>query len=150
MPAPSRPEGSHLVLAAIDENRRPSYNLRDSRSSVAALLASIGRSSIVVLLEMSITPLGKGESVSQYVAECVELVDQSGLDYELHAMGTIVEGELDLVLDLMRRCIEQTATHSDRVTCSAKLDFRRGHSGRLKSKVASVEHRLGREIGKSN
>ena len=80
----------------------------------------------MVLLEMSITPLGKGESVSQYVAECVEIIDRSGLDYELHAMGTIVEGELDQVLDLMRRCIEQVATHSDRVTCAAKLDFRRG------------------------
>src|SRR6185295_16247385 len=69
----------------------------------------------MVLLEMSITPLGKGESVSAYVAECVDIIDRSGLDYELHAMGTIVEGELDQVLDLMRRCIEQTATHSDRV-----------------------------------
>ena len=103
----------------------------------------------MVLLEMSITPLGKGESVSRYVAECVELVDQSGLDYELHAMGTIVEGELDQVLDLMRRCIVQTATHSDRVTCAAKLDFRRGQSGRLKSKVASVEQKLGREVRKN-
>ena len=80
----------------------------------------------MVLLEMSITPLGKGESVSHYVAECVDIIDRSGLDYELHAMGTIVEGELDQVLDLMRRCIEQIATHSDRVTCAAKLDFRRG------------------------
>jgi len=96
----------------------------------------------MVLLEMSITPLGKGESVSQYVAECVELIRHSGLDYELHAMGTIVEGELDEVLDLMRRCIEQVATHSDRVTCAAKLDFRRGHSGRIRSKVASVEQKL--------
>jgi uncharacterized protein (TIGR00106 family) len=103
----------------------------------------------MVLLEMSITPLGKGESVSRYVAECVELVDQSGLDYELHAMGTIVEGELDQVLDLMRRCIEQTATHSDRVMCAAKLDYRRGHSDRLTSKVASVEQKLGREVRKN-
>ena len=102
----------------------------------------------MVLLEMSITPLGKGESVSQYVAECVELIDRSGLDYELHAMGTIVEGELDQVLDLMRRCIEQVATHSDRVTCAAKLDFRRGAAGRLKSKVASVEQKLGRTSSK--
>ena len=102
----------------------------------------------MVLLEMSITPLGKGESVSQYVAECVELVEQSGLDYELHAMGTIVEGELEQVLDLMRRCIEQVATHSDRVTCAAKLDFRRGHSGRLSSKVTSVEQQLGRPVRK--
>jgi uncharacterized protein (TIGR00106 family) len=103
----------------------------------------------MVLLEMSITPLGKGESVSRYVAECVELVDQSGLDYELHAMGTIVEGELGQVLDLMRRCIEQTATHSDRVTCAAKLDYRRGQSGRLTSKVSSVEQKLGREVRKN-
>jgi uncharacterized protein (TIGR00106 family) len=102
----------------------------------------------MVLLEMSITPLGKGESVSAYVAECVDIVDRSGLAYELHAMGTIVEGELDEVLDLMRRCIEQMATHSDRVTCAAKLDFRRGQSGRLKSKVASVEQKLGRSLSK--
>ncbi len=97
----------------------------------------------MVLLEMSITPLGQGESVSRYVAECVEIIRQSGLEYELHAMGTIVEGELSEVLDLMRLCIERVAVHSDRVTCAAKLDFRRGHSGRIKSKVASVEQKLG-------
>jgi uncharacterized protein (TIGR00106 family) len=104
----------------------------------------------MVLLEMSITPLGKGESVSRYVAECVDIVDRSGLEYELHAMGTIVEGELPDVLDLMRRCIEHVAQHSDRVTCAAKLDFRRGRSGRLKSKVASVEQKLGRDVRKSD
>ena len=102
----------------------------------------------MVLLEMSITPLGIGESVSAYVAECVDIVDRSGLDYELHSMGTIVEGELEQVLDLMRRCIEQTATHSNRVTCAAKLDFRRGREGRLKSKVTSVEQKLGRSLHK--
>jgi uncharacterized protein (TIGR00106 family) len=102
----------------------------------------------MVLLEISITPLGKGESVSTYVAECADIIDRSGLDYELHAMGTIVEGELDQVLDLMRQCIEQVARHSDRVTCAAKLDYRRGHSGRLKSKVDSVEQKLGRNLHK--
>lgn len=96
----------------------------------------------MVLLEMSITPLGKGESVSPYVAECVRLVEASGLDFELHAMGTIVEGELDEVLDLMRRCVEAVARHSNRVTCAAKLDYRRGQSGRIKSKVESVQRKL--------
>ena len=102
----------------------------------------------MVLLEMSITPLGAGESVSRYVAECVDLVDRSGLDYELHAMGTIVEGELDQVLQLMQQCIERVAEHSDRVTCAAKIDYRRGRAGRLKSKVASVEEKLGRDVRK--
>lgn len=100
----------------------------------------------MVLLEMSIVPMGVGESVSEYVAECVDLVDRSGLAYELHSMGTIVEGELPAVLALMQQCIEKMAEHSDRVTCSAKLDFRRGKSGRLKSKVESVEQKLGRKI----
>src|SRR5438552_16994729 len=104
----------------------------------------------MVLLEMSITPLGAGESVSQHVAECVELIDQSGLDYELHAMGTIVEGELGQVLDLMRRCIEQVSQHNYRVTCAAKLDLRRGQIGRIRSKVDSVEQKLGHAVRKGN
>jgi uncharacterized protein (TIGR00106 family) len=100
----------------------------------------------MVLLEMSIVPLGHGGSVSAYVAECVDLIDRSGLEYELHSMGTIVEGELPAVLALMQACIEKMATHSDRVSCSAKLDYRRGASGRLTSKVASVEKKLGRTL----
>lgn len=96
----------------------------------------------MVLLEMSIVPMGVGDSVSQYVAQCVEIVDQSGLDYELHSMGTIVEGELTDVLALMQRCIEKLAEHSDRVSCAAKLDYRKGRTGRLKSKIESVEQKL--------
>ncbi len=102
----------------------------------------------MVLLEMSIVPMGVGESVSQFVAECVDLVDKSDLAYEVHSMGTIVEGELDEVLALMRTCIEQMTKYSDRVTCSAKLDYRRGTSGRLTAKVDSVEQKLGRSINR--
>ncbi len=102
----------------------------------------------MVLLEMSIVPLGKGESVSQYVAECIALVDRSGLDYELHAMGTIVEGELGEVLALMRECIEHVAKSSNRVTCTAKLDYRQGVTGSIRSKVESVEKKLGRTARK--
>lgn len=104
----------------------------------------------MVLLEMSIVPMGKGESVSAYVAQCVEVIDQSGLDYELHSMGTIVEGELGQVLALMQQCIETVVKASDRVTCTAKLDYRAGASGRLKSKVASVEEKLGKKVGRTS
>lgn len=103
----------------------------------------------MVILEFSITPLGVGESVSAYVARCVEIVEQSGLEYQLHAMGTLVEGDLDQVLGVMQRCIEAVAADCDRVTCAAKLDLRRGKTGRLQSKVASVEQKLGREVKKS-
>ena len=101
----------------------------------------------MVLLELSVTPLGKGGSVSAYVARCLAIIDASGLEYELHSMGTILEGELDEVLDVLKRCIEDLAKDNDRITCSAKLDYRQGHRGRLRSKIASVENTLGRKLG---
>jgi uncharacterized protein, MTH1187 family len=100
----------------------------------------------MVLLEFSITPLEKGASVSQYVARSLELVEASGLDYRLHAMGTIVEGELDDCLALLKKCIEAMAADCERISCTAKLDYRRGHAGRLDSKVTSVEEKLGRKL----
>ena len=98
------------------------------------------------LLEFSISPLEKGSSVSDYVARSLAIIDASGLDYRLHAMGTIVEGELDEVLGVLRKCLEAMATDCDRVTCSAKIDYRKGHAGRLKTKVTSVESKLGRKL----
>jgi uncharacterized protein (TIGR00106 family) len=97
---------------------------------------------------MSIVPIGAGESVSQYVAKCVDVVDRSGLDYELHAMGTIVEGELPAVLKLLQECIEEVAKSANRVSCTAKIDYRQGVSGGMQAKVASVEKKLGRAAGK--
>ena len=64
----------------------------------------------MVLLDFSMTPLGKGESVSSYVARCLEIVAASGLEYRLHAMGTTLEGELDaLHADDFRNRVEQAA-----------------------------------------
>ncbi|MCA9245723.1 MAG: MTH1187 family thiamine-binding protein [Planctomycetales bacterium] len=96
----------------------------------------------MVLLEMSLTPLGKGESVSEYVARCVEVVRGSGLAFELHAMGTIIEGELPDVLEVLRRCFEVLSADCDRITCSAKFDYRQGAGGRIQSKVLSVQQKL--------
>jgi len=102
----------------------------------------------MALLEFSITPLGAGESVSRYVARAVDLVDRSGLDYRLHAMGTEVEGDLGQLLDLLQRCIEAVSQDCDRVSVSAKIDYRKNHGGALGAKVASVEHQLGRALKK--
>src|SRR5437660_7081497 len=98
----------------------------------------------MVLLDFSMTPLGKGESVSAYVARCLEIVAASGLDYRLHAMGTTLEGELDEVLAVVRRCFEALRPDCERITCSVKIDYRKGPAGRLESKVHKVEALLGR------
>ena len=100
----------------------------------------------MVLLELSVIPMGAGESVSTSVAQCIDIIDQSGLDYELNSMGTVVEGELTDVLQVLQQCVEKVAEQNDRVSCSAKLDYRSGQQGRLKSKVDSVEQKLGRKV----
>ena len=103
----------------------------------------------MVLLEFSIVPLGKGESVSQYVARSLQIIDESGLDYRLGSMGTTIEGELDEVLAVMKQCMEAMAADCDRITCSAKFDYRKGGGGRLDAKVARVEEQLGRNLKRS-
>lgn len=84
------------------------------------------------------SPLQKGDSVSEYVARSLKIIAASGLDYRLHAMGTIIEGEIDQVLAVLQQCLEAMATDCDRVTCTAKLDYRKGYQGRLATKVDSV------------
>lgn len=101
-----------------------------------------------VLLEFSMAPLEKGDSVGKYVARSLKLIEASGLDYRLHAMGTLVEGPLDKVLALLKDCLEAMAVDCDRITCTAKLDYRRGYKGRLDAKVASVEKHLGHDLKK--
>jgi uncharacterized protein (TIGR00106 family) len=103
----------------------------------------------MVLMEFSLFPVGLGVSLSPYVARSLDIIDKSGLNYRLTAMGTIVEGEIDQVLDVMRKCLEAMAADCDRVSCSAKLDIRRGTDSRLDAKVESVEAKLGRELKKS-
>ncbi|MGB6045462.1 MAG: MTH1187 family thiamine-binding protein [Pirellulales bacterium] len=98
------------------------------------------------LMEFSMSPLEKGESVSAYVTRSLNIIDASGLDYRLHAMGTIVEGELDELLQVLKKCFDAMSEDSDRITCSVKFDYRRGHQGRLESKVSSVERKLGRDL----
>lgn len=100
----------------------------------------------MVLLEFSMSPLGAGESVGQYVARSLEVVEASGLDYRLHAMGTVLEGEWDEVFDVVRRCYETMSEDCDRVSVSIKVDARKGATGRLASKVRSVEEKLGRRL----
>jgi uncharacterized protein (TIGR00106 family) len=93
----------------------------------------------MVLLEFSMAPLGQGESVAPYVARCLEVVAASGLAYQLHAMGTLLEGEWDEVFAVVRRCYEALRPDCDRITCSIKVDYRKGHAGRLRSKVEHVQ-----------
>ncbi len=100
----------------------------------------------MVLLEFSMSPLGKGESVGNYVARSLDIIDKSGVAYRLNPMGTVLEGEWEEVFDVVRRCYDRMKKDCNRISCTIKVDYRKGHSGRLESKVASVEKKLKRAV----
>ena len=99
-----------------------------------------------VLLEFSMSPLDKGESVSQYVSRSLDIIDKSGIAYQLTPMGTILEGEWDEVMAVVKLCYEKMNSDCLRITSTIKIDARAGKDGRLSQKVESVARHLGREL----
>jgi len=100
----------------------------------------------MVLLEFSMSPFAKGESLSPYVARSLDIIDKSGLPYQLTPMGTIIEGEWVDVMAVVTACFEAMRTDCDRISAQIKIDYRAGPGGRMKAKVAAVEGRLGRRL----
>ncbi len=98
------------------------------------------------LLEFSMSPLGKGESVSQYVARSLAIVDASGLPYRINPMGTVIEGDWDECLRVVKACLDRLAEDCNRITCSIKIDYRKGASDRIQGKIAKVEQILGKPL----
>jgi uncharacterized protein (TIGR00106 family) len=96
-----------------------------------------------MLAELSVFPLDKGDSgLSNYVAESVQIIKESGLDYEIHAMGTLIEGPSDLVFDVIKNCHENMTSKCRRVVTTVKIDDRKGAAGSIKRKVLSVQEKL--------
>ena len=100
----------------------------------------------MVLLEFSMAPSTKGESMSPYVARILDIIDTSGLPYQLTPMGTIIEGEWAEVMAVVTACFEAMRTDCDRIGTHIKIDYRAGSGGRMTSKVDSVQTKLGRKL----
>ncbi len=98
----------------------------------------------MAVVEVSITPLGTASpGVSQYVAGCVRIVRESGLSYQLTPMGTIIEGELDDILRVIRQMHEAPfAAGAERVSTLVKIDDRRDKPHTMARKITSVTEKL--------
>lgn len=101
-----------------------------------------------MLVQFTMFPTDKGESVSQYVAEVLRIVDSSGLPYKLGPMSTTVEGEWDQVFGVIKRCRDELRKRSNRVYIVISVDDRAGASGRLEGKMRSLEAKLGKRLKK--
>ncbi|MEV7416950.1 MTH1187 family thiamine-binding protein [Streptomyces sp. NPDC089919] len=96
-----------------------------------------------MIVAFSVTPLGVGEEVGEYVADAVRVVRESGLPHRTDAMFTSVEGEdWDQVMDVVKRAVAAVEERAPRVSVVMKMDIRPGVTDGLTSKVATVERHL--------
>ena len=93
-------------------------------------------------------PINKGESLSAEVAKVIDAISKSGLPYQTTAMGTIVEGQWDEVMALIKKCHYLVRKSNNRVNTRISIDDRKGARGRISGKVESIEARLGRKVNK--
>jgi uncharacterized protein (TIGR00106 family) len=98
-----------------------------------------------VLLEFSMFPTDVGESKSAYVSEVVKCVRDSGYDYQLTPMATIVEcPSMTEALNLVKDCYEVLEQQDcNRIYSTLKFDIRKGKDNRLAQKVQSIENLIG-------
>jgi len=99
------------------------------------------------LVEFSMFPTEQTQSKSAFVARVLDIVDKSGLEYQLTPMGTIIEGEtVEEVMTVINAAYKELQKDCGRVYSSIKIDWRDGPVGRLKNKISSVEAKLGRKL----
>ena len=101
-----------------------------------------------MLVFFSISPLGASESVSKPVSEMIDLISKSGLEFQVTPMGTIIEGPADAIFDLLKACHVTMKKSHNRVTSKILIDDRGEGGSHFKSKIASLEKHLGRELPK--
>ena len=102
----------------------------------------------MVLLEFSMSPLDKGESLSPYVARILSVIDNSGVDFRLTPMGTILEGEYEPVMNVVQQCFYELQKDCNRISVALKIDYRAGQDSRLQSKVQKIESLLNKQLSK--
>ncbi|HSZ46669.1 MAG TPA: MTH1187 family thiamine-binding protein [Streptosporangiaceae bacterium] len=95
-----------------------------------------------MIVAFSVTPLGVGEDVAEYVADAVRVVRASGLPNRTDAMFTSIEGEWDEVMGVVKAAVDAVAARAPRVSVTLKADIRPGVTGALDAKVASMERHL--------
>lgn len=93
----------------------------------------------MVLIEFSIEPMGKGESIAKFVKRAVEIIESSGLKYQVGAMGTVIEGEFPQVMSVLEECIDVLGSESDRLIFDIRGDLRKSSEHTIQRQIESVQ-----------
>ena len=96
-----------------------------------------------VMIDLCVVPIGVGVSLSEYIVECHKVLKEAGLKTQLHAYGTIIEGEWDEVFAAVKKCHEAVhAKGAPRITTTIKAGTRMDRDQTMEEKVESVVRKL--------
>ncbi len=94
------------------------------------------------MAEFDTYPVGKESGLGKEIAGVKKIIEASGLDHRLTAMGTIIEGEWDEVMEVIKECHDFLRQDYARVETHIKIDDHGGKANRIEGKVRSVEEHL--------
>ena len=96
-----------------------------------------------VMVDLCVVPIGVGVSLSEYIVECEKVIEGAGLKHELHAYGTIIEGEWDDVFAAIKACHKAVhAKGAPRIATTIKVGTRTDRVQTSEDKVKSVMDKL--------
>jgi len=101
-----------------------------------------------MMIEFSILPISEESHVGKYIAAAVKVVHESGMEYRLTPMSTIVIGEWELAMNVIRKCHDAVRQMSDRVMTRIKIDDFKDGERLPEDKIKSVEDLLGFQVKK--
>ena len=95
------------------------------------------------ILDLCVVPMGVGVSVSKYIAACEKVLNEAGLETQLHAYGTNIEGEWDDVMAAVKRCHEVVhEMGAPRISTTIRVGTRVDRTQTMSDKIKSVEEKL--------
>lgn len=95
------------------------------------------------ILDLCVVPMGVGVSVSKYIAACEKVLKDAGLETQLHAYGTNIEGEWDDVMAAVKKCHEVVhEMGAPRISTTIRVGTRVDRTQTMSDKIKSVEEKL--------
>ncbi|MFQ5637825.1 MAG: MTH1187 family thiamine-binding protein [bacterium] len=101
-----------------------------------------------MMVQLSIVPMSDQVNLSKPVAKAVKIIHESGLEYKLTPMGTLIKGDWNDVMNLVKKCHDTVREDFDRVMTQIKIDDFKGRDVAFDDKIKSVEDKAGIEFKK--
>ncbi len=94
----------------------------------------------MIIAEVAIFPTSEGVSVSRYVQQALQVLEDSGLDYETGPMATCIQADsLQQIFDVVTRMHEAIAEMgARRIHIDLRVDHRRDRDATMQSKLKAI------------